>query len=143
MLIVHTLNILNPLLPLWDQRNNGTVQMIVTAQSNRARGGIQVFRPDCLKKFGGIESVFQGVVHCLCQHLTNLAKMRSFDENVTKSFVSLTQGLNVVSKVFANFVYVEVISRNQRVSGTFVQPLRRISKFSLLFVSQIFRVFAS
>jgi hypothetical protein len=143
VLFKHTLHILDPLLPLRDEGDNGPVQVVVPTESNGARSSVQILRPQRLKEFGSVESVFDGVVNGFGQHLADLAQVRSLDEDVTECFIPGAQGLDVVTEELTNLVNVEVVHSNQGVGGTFIQPLRCVPQLSLLFVSKILRVLAS
>ena len=113
------------------------------AEGNWARGSVKVFGPQRLEEFGSVESVFDSVVNGFGQHLTDLAQVRSLDEDVTECFVTGTQRLDIIAEELTNFVNVEVIHSNEGVGGSFVQPLRCVPQLPLFFISKILRVLTS
>ena len=123
MLLERLLNVLDPLLPVGDQGHYRPIKVVVTAQSYRAGGCVQVLRPKSLEELCSIESVLNCVIDGFRKHLTDLAQVRGLDEDFSDCLIALVEGLYFIPKKLTNFINVEVVGGNQRVCGTLVQPL--------------------
>ena len=82
------------------------------AQGHGAWGCFNVLGPKRLEELSGIKGIFDGVVNGIREHLIDLTQMRCLDEDVANSFVPRAKWLNVVAKVFANFIDVEIVGCN-------------------------------